>query len=81
MRPRFHNPAFLQHDNAVRAAHGRQTMGDDDAGAALEEALQSDLDLLLRVAVDVGGGLVQDQDLGVRHQRAGEGEQLALAQG
>jgi hypothetical protein len=33
------------------------------------------------VDVDVGGGLVEDEDARVGDQRAGEGDELALARG
>ena len=42
---------------------------------------ETDLDLPLGVGIDVGRGLVQNQYPGIRHQRAGETQKLALSQG
>jgi hypothetical protein len=72
--------AVLQHDDAVGIADGGEAVGDDEAGAALQQLGQRLLDLPLGVAVDIGRGLVEHQDLGVGDQRAGEAQQLALAQ-
>ena len=54
-------------------------MGDHDRGAAGEQAAHGSFDPRLGVQVDVGGGLVEDQDPRVGDQRAREREQLALA--
>ena len=54
-------------------------MGDDQARSTAEERLERLLDRLLGEAVDVGRGFVEDQDLRIGDQGAGEGEQLALA--
>jgi hypothetical protein len=52
----------LQHHDPVGVADRGQAVGDDQAGAASEQHLQRPLDRQLGEAVDVGGGLVQDQD-------------------
>ena len=44
-----------------------------------EQPLQAPLDRLLGAHVDVGGRLVEDQDPRLGQQRAGEGDELALA--
>ena len=49
-------------------------------GAAFQQFHQRLLDQHLGVAVDAGRGLVEHQDLGVGDQRAGEADQLALAE-
>ena len=54
-------------------------MGDDDGGTALQDAFQRVLDEDFGVGVDVGGGLVQDEDAGVADNGAGEAEQLPLS--
>ena len=44
-----------------------------------QNALQGILDEDFRVRVDVGGGLVQDEDAGIADDGAGEAEQLSLS--
>ena len=59
-------------------AHRRQPVRDDDGGAPEEQALEGALDPAPGVAVGVGGGLVEHQDLpigdecaGIQHAREG----------
>ena len=49
----FDDAAVLQDDNPIGAAHGGEPVGDDDAGAALDQAFESRLDLALGPAVDL----------------------------
>ena len=56
-------------------------MRDDEGGAALEQRLQRLLDQDLGMGVDGGGRFIQNQDLRVIQQRAGEGDQLLLPGG
>jgi hypothetical protein len=73
--------AVLEHDDAPGLADRREAVGDHDRGAPGEQAAQAGFDAALGVQVDVGGGLVEDQDARVGDQRAGERDQLALAGG
>jgi hypothetical protein len=61
----------LEHDDQAGVADRREAVGDDDRGAAGEQAAQALLDAVLGVDVDVGGRLVEDQDPGIGDQRAG----------
>src|SRR4051812_4257506 len=70
------DPAVLEHDDLARALDRREAVGDDDRGAAGQEAAQAGLDPRLGVDVDVGGRLVQDEDARVGDERAGEGDEL-----
>src|SRR4051794_27208694 len=79
MRPLLGNLAVFQDDDLAGAADGGETVGDDDGGAAVEEALEAALDRFLGADVDVGGGLVEDEDAGLGEEGAGEGDELALA--
>src|SRR5579885_328730 len=56
-------------------------MGDEQRGAALQEATNGSLYLILRCAVDGAGGVVENQDARVGEQGAGDGDALALAAG
>ena len=73
------DPAALHDDDLARAADRREAVGDDDRGAAGEQALEAFLDRLLGAHVDVRGRLVEDQDARLGEQRPGEGDQLPLA--
>ena len=81
MGAHLHDPAVLHDHDAVRLAQGEQPVGDQDGGAALGDAVQSLLDVLLGLGVDARRRLVEDQDLGVGGHDAREGEQLPLAVG
>ena len=54
-------------------------MGNDKAGAALHQMVHGFLDGDLRAGIHAGGGLVEDEDLRLGDDGAGDGEQLLLA--
>ena len=58
-------------------------MRDDDDGhtEVLVDVLQKSEDFLRRVGVEGAGGLVAEQDLRLRRERAGDGDALALTAG
>ena len=66
MRPALDDPTFFNHQNPVRRADRGQPVRDDEADAPVENRLQPLLDQLLRLGVDRGGGLIHDEDPGVR---------------
>src|SRR5439155_13802360 len=70
---------MVKDDDPAGLADRRQAMGDHDRRAACEQAAQAILDLRLGVEVDVRGGLVEDQDARVSHERDDERHELALA--
>ena len=53
-------------------------MGNDQTGPILHDLLQCILDQKLCFGIHAGGGLIQDQDLGFKHQHSGQSQQLAL---
>src|SRR3954464_10872215 len=73
--------AAFEDDDLAGSADGREPVGDDDGGAAVEEALEAALDGFLGADVDVGGGLVEDEDSGFGEEGAGKGEELTLSGG
>src|SRR5450755_1264476 len=79
VRSLLHDPAVLDHDDPPGVADRREPVGDHDRGAPGDEPAQTLLNQRLGVDVDVGGGLVEHEDARVGDQRAGEGDQLALA--
>lgn len=53
-------------------------MGDRNDGAALHERLQGLLDEPLRDAVEIAGGLVENEEIGILEQGAGNRDALSL---
>src|SRR5579885_256736 len=73
--------ALAQDKDSVGPADLREAMGDEQRGAALQEAANGSLYLILCRAVDGAGGVVEDQDARVGEQSASDGDALALAAG
>ncbi len=69
----------MEDEDAVGVLNGAEAVGDDDGGAAGEQAIEGFANHHLGARVDAGGGLVEDQELGIVRQSAGEADQLALA--
>src|SRR5207249_5435683 len=74
----LHRPAVHDHD-FVRVEHGGQAVSDHDRRRPLDHSVDGLLDQALGLAVERAGGLVEDQDLWVRDDRAGDGDTLALS--
>ena len=72
--------AVLQNDDAVCLANGSQTVGNHQSCAAFQKLDQRLLDQHLGIAVDIGGGLIEHEDLRVRDQRAGKADELPLTE-
>ena len=64
----------------VGVADRREAVGDDERGAAVEQAAQRALDAALGADVDRARRLVEDQDARVGEQRARERDELPLAE-
>ena len=73
--------ALLNHDNFIGVSDGTESVSDHEGGASAEEFGEALLDQAFAVAVEVGGGFVEDQDFGVGEDRAGDGDALTLAAG
>ncbi len=61
LRSQFHQPALVQHRDAVAVSDGGQAMGDDDGRAALHQAVHGLLHQALAFGVERAGGLVQNE--------------------
>src|SRR5829696_1840665 len=72
------DPAAVDDQDPVGVDDGRQPVGDDQAGPALEGGGQGLLDVDLGLGVEVGGGLVEDDDGRVGQQQPGDGQALLL---
>ncbi len=77
----FDDLALIQDVDAVGAADGAETVGDDDGGASVEETFEGLLDLGFGDGIDIGGGFIQDEDAGGGEHGAGDADELALAEG
>ena len=73
--------AVLHHQNDVRLADGREAMGDNEARAALHQAVEGLLDLDLRARVDGGRRLVEDEHRRQAEHDARNAQQLLLPLG
>jgi hypothetical protein len=73
--------AAVEDEDAVRVAERGEAVGDDEAGAAAHEPVDSALHLGLGDRVEARRGLVEEQDRRVREERAGDGEPLPLSAG
>ena len=73
------DPPVVDDDDAVGLHRRRQSMGDEDGGASLEEDVEGGFDLRLREEVEVRGRFVEHEHAGVGEEGARERDELALA--
>src|SRR5439155_1597431 len=71
--------AILDQKDQVRAAHSGQPVRDHEGGSAREQRGHRRLNELLALGIQVARGLVENQDLGRRQDRPGNGQALLLA--
>ena len=57
--------ALVQDQDVVRGADGGEAVGDDEAGLSLHQGPHGGLDPLLGAGIHVGGGLIQNQHVGI----------------
>mmetsp|Transcript_73984 Transcript_73984/g.173688 ORF Transcript_73984/g.173688 Transcript_73984/m.173688 type:complete len:360 (-) Transcript_73984:725-1804(-) len=74
----FDNLAPVHHGDDVGVADGAEAMGHDNAGAPDHQAVEGLLHELLALGVQRARRLVEEQDLGVLEQGAGDGDTLLL---
>ena len=77
----FDNAAAFERQDAIGVAHGGETMGDDENGAAFGEALQRVLHLRFWMCVESAGGFVSSRPGPNKDSEAGESDALAFAAG
>src|SRR3954447_24154897 len=75
----LHQAAVVNNEDDAGAANGGEAMGDNDAGFPFHELVQRIEDQALRLSVEAGARLIQDQDRSVANHRAGNRNALALA--
>jgi hypothetical protein len=75
------DPPFVEDQDAVCPFDGRQPVGDDDAGAAGEEATDGALEQLLGGRIEPRGCLVEDNQAWIFEEDAGQCDELRLTGG
>src|SRR4051812_6091106 len=75
----FGDPAAIEHDDLVGVDDGGEAMGDHDGGAAAAHLFQRALDLLLGAGVERAGRLVEQQDVRILENGAGDRHPLFFA--
>jgi hypothetical protein len=79
MCPVFDHDTFVNHVDHISLLDRRQAMRYSNGRASLSCSVKCRLDHLLGLRVQGRGGLVEQQDLGVAEQGAGDGDTLLLA--
>jgi len=78
MATRLDDLAMAQHQDLVGITDGAESVCDHDTRATLRETLQRGLNDLFRPSIDVGRGLIEDQNGWVDDQRPREAQELSL---
>ena len=73
--------SLFEHEDPVRAAHGRQPVGDDDRRVPAPAAFEGGHDFALGTRIDRGQCIVEDENRRFHEQGPRQGEALALAAG
>src|ERR1700690_942329 len=76
----FPDPTVEELDDAIAVSRVGLGVGDlDDGGALVLQSLEEFHDLLALAGVEVAGGLVRQDEFGIRHQGPRYGDELLLA--
>ena len=79
MCPALADPAFMHDDDLVRMLDRGKAVCHHDRRPSGHQLLQSLLNPLFRLGVDICRRLVQNQDRWIKRQGPGEGKELSLA--
>jgi hypothetical protein len=74
----FAEAAFVEDENAVGVLNGAETVGDDECGAAAQQAIKGFANLEFGFGVHAGGGFVKNQEARIVGHGAGKINQLPL---
>ena len=77
----FFHLAVLQDHDLAGGGGARQAVGDENGGLFAAQRFELVEDLLLSERVELSGGLVEDQDIGIAVERPGNGDLLPLTDG
>ena len=81
MRPTLHHNPLINHIDHIRLLDRTQPMRHRDRGSALRRRIQRRLHDLLALGVQRGGRFVEEEDLWIAQEGAGDGDALFLAAG
>jgi len=73
------NAALMEDNDLIGLVDGRESVGDDDGGAAQHECVEAALDGFLCFAVEGTSGLIEDDHGRIFQEDAGDGEALSLS--
>ena len=79
MRPALDDPAAFQHENLIRAQHGRKPMRDDEARPVRHQMLERFLDQPLGRGVHARRRFIENEDRRILEQRARDRQPLLFA--
>jgi len=79
VRPALDDRTLMQHEDDVRVTDRRQTVGDRDRRAAVEQPRNAFEDQVLRFRIERGRRFVEQKNGRVADQRSGDGDPLALS--
>src|SRR5580704_9903190 len=75
------DPAVIEHEDEIGTANGRKPVGNDQGGSTLEGMEKRPLHCVLGLGVQMGRGLVEDDDGGRLEEETGDGQSLLLSAG
>ena len=76
-----HNLTVVQNDDHIRILHGGHPLGDDQLGGAGDILGEGLTDHRIGLGVHGGGGVIQNENLGLLQQRPGDAQPLLLTTG
>ena len=78
MAPLLHQPSAVQHQYPAAEPAGGHAVGDENGRPVLRDMVQLLIDLIFRLRVQSGRGLIQDQYRSLSVQGPGYGDFLGL---
>src|SRR5688500_17613696 len=79
MSSALHDTAAVEHENLRRMLDRGETMGDDEDGPSLEQAIDRFLNEPLRFGIERGGSLIEDENRRIDEERARDRDALPLS--
>src|SRR6202008_3436324 len=77
----LNNLSVIENNNHIGILHGRNAMADDDARSVFHDGAKTFQNFFLRIGIDGGERVVEDQDFRVPYDGAGDACPLFLSSG